>query len=256
MIKDSDIEFIKDILYESNSIARFYQENGLEIYCKNDDSPVTKADLEISKYLEKHLGERFTNIETISEEGEKTYPETDLFWLIDPIDGTRSYIKGNKLYTINIGLIDKNKATYGFITLPESDRIYYTKTPNSIQIEEGGEALSQEDMRGEFRGVLSYEASKKAESLDILKRHNISNYRYMPCSAKFCLIASGEADLYPRYGRTMEWDTAAGSALVSASGGRIISIDGDNELLYKKPNLVNKGFLAYSRRLADVHEFC
>jgi 3'(2'), 5'-bisphosphate nucleotidase len=78
----------------------------------------------------------------------------------------------------------------------------------------------------------------------------------MPCSAKFCLIASGEADLYPRYGKTMEWDTAAGSALVSASGGKIISIDDEGELLYKKPGLVNRGFLAYSKRLANIHEFC
>lgn len=253
MISNQDIEFIKDILYESNSMARFYQKNDLEVYCKSDNSPVTKADIEISKYLENNLANRFANIEIISEEGDNARPETNLFWLIDPIDGTRNYIRGNKLYTINIGLIDNNKATYGFITIPESDRIYYTKNPNKLLIEEKEKQIELCDYGEELKGILSYEAHKKGEALEVLRKHNIANYQFMPCSAKFCLIASGEADLYPRYGETMEWDTAAGSALISASGGKTISIDTGDELSYKKPNLVNGGFLAYSKRLANIH---
>lgn len=256
ILNNTDIKHIKDLLYEANSIAKFYQKGDLEVYAKPDNSPVTKADIEISKYLERGLSDKFSSIETISEEGDQKFPETDLFWLIDPIDGTRNYIKGNKLYTINIGLIDKNKATYGFITIPESDRIYFTPDPKNFVVEESGEKIEFKFSDEEFKGILSYEAKRRSQSIEVLKKYNITNYQFMPCSAKFCLVATGEADLYPRYGPTMEWDTAAGSAIINASGGKILRIDESEELMYKKPQLLNQGFLACSKRLAEVHEFC
>ena len=248
MISKSDIEKIKALLYEANNMAKWYRGKGLDISYKKDKSPVTNADIAISEYLVKELSIISPNIQIISEESEYDMPVQDLFWLIDPIDGTRGYIKGDNLYTVNIGLISKNMPLYGFITIPELDMLYYTETPQILKIEHSGLEVKLQKNE-QLKAVIS-EIDHKI-SMDIIAQHNITEYEYLPGSAKFCFIASGEADLYPRYGKTMEWDTAAGGALINASGG--IMLDFEKKVFsYGKEDLVNKGFIAYSKRLKDI----
>lgn len=249
MLSKNDIDKIKDCLYECNSIARECRAKGLEISYKEDKSPVTNADIEISKYIRETLLKLYPDLEVICEEGDGKKPVNENFWLIDPIDGTRGYVKGYNIYSINIALVIAKNAEYGFITVPESDRIYYTDENKNLLVEEAGKFVEVERPE-EYKAVLSGDHSQRARAHEIMMQHDIANYEYIPCSVKFCLVAAGEADIYPRYGTTMEWDTAAGSALIKAAGGIVNDLDG-YELLYNKDGLENKGFIAYSKRLIE-----
>lgn len=250
MLSKSDIQKIRECLYECNALARDFRAKGLEISYKEDNSPVTNADTAISKHIGKVLAGLYADIDIICEEGEIKQPNSECFWLIDPIDGTRGYVKGYNLYTINIGLVKGEHAEYGFISVPESDRIYYTDEVKNLIIEEAGNIIEIPEPENEYKAVLSGDHSQRSKAHEIMRRHGIVNYEYIPCSVKFCLVASGAADIYPRHGATMEWDTAAGTAIVKASGGIVNDLD-DYELLYNKDDLVNKGFIAYSKRLVE-----
>ena len=248
MLSRSDIEKIKALLYEANNMAKYYRKKGLDISYKPDNSPVTNADIAISEFLVQELSIISPDIEIISEESYTTPPKHGLFWLIDPIDGTRGYIEGDDLYTVNIGLVSQNMPLYGFITIPEKDMLYYTYAPDMLKIECKGVETSA-SCNESLKAVIS-EMDHHA-TMDIINKHGITEYEYFPCSAKFCFIASGEADLYPRCAKTMEWDTAAGGALINASGGIMLNMEEKN-FSYGKENLVNTGFIAYSKRLAEV----
>ena len=245
MLSKSDITKIKDLLYVANEIAVKCQRSGLEISYKEDKSPITNADIAISNYITEELSKITPDIPVISEEGaNRTFSE--VFWLVDPIDGTRGYVSGEQLYTVNIGLIVNRVPLYGFISVPESGLIYYTDQPDLLKIESGGKIVDYTTSSEEFRAVISHNVGKKV--LNIIAQHGIKEYSIIPCSVKFCIIASGGADLYPRIGRTMEWDTAAGHALVNAAGGRICDMNGKT-LSYGKKGFINGSFIAYSQRL-------
>lgn len=250
MLTKSDIQKITNCLYECNSIARDLRSKGLEISYKKDKSPVTNADTAISKHIASILTELYPEIDIICEENEVRNSDGEYFWLIDPIDGTRGYIKNHNIYSVNIGLVKGDIAQYGFISVPDSERIYYCDENQKLQLEESRKIIDIQEPSGEFKAVLSGDYSQKAKAHEIMRMHEITNYEYVPCSVKFCLIAIGAADIYPRYGRTMEWDTAAGSALIKASGGIINDLEG-YELGYSKDDLVNEGFIAYSKRLVE-----
>ncbi|MGV2432115.1 MAG UNVERIFIED_CONTAM: 3'(2'),5'-bisphosphate nucleotidase CysQ [Rickettsiaceae bacterium] len=253
MLSKNNIDLIKALLYEANSVAKQCRQNGLEVSCKSDDSCVTNADIAIGKFLKSEIAKITPEIQIICEE-EPESPKSDTFWLIDPIDGTNGYIHGDSLYAINVCLVIKNIPLYGFISVPESDHIYYNYDQDGIKIEYSGKDMQLvTNNQNKLKALISYEPLEREKSIAIIKKYNIDNYKYIPCSIKFCLIASGIADLYPRYGRTMEWDTAPGSALINASGGIILDMEG-NTLSYGKENLENKGFIAYSKRLAEMHK--
>lgn len=252
MLTESDIDFIKNLLYESNFIAKSYRLEGLEVSLKPDKSFVSNADIAISKYLSENLAKIDIDAHIISEEGDLSFDRGEVFWLVDPIDGTRGYVKGYDLYSVNIALIHKGVPIFGFISIPESGYIYYTDIAGNLVVETKN-GIENPPPSIELKAVLSGDPAQKSISDQLMKQYNIRHYEYIPSSVKFCLIASGEADLYPRHGRTMEWDTAAGSALIKASGGIVRDLDG-NDLVYNKDGLVNKGFIAYSKRLFKICE--
>ncbi len=247
MLSESDIKKIKSFLYEANSMALWHLKSGLEILYKNDHSPVTNADIAISKYLTESLSNIIPGVPVISEEGDEEQVG-DLFWLVDPIDGTKGYIKGKDLYTVNIGLISHAKPIYGFVSQPSSNMLYYTAAPDLLKIEHDGSEYPPSEITSDLKAVISHDSGK--DTKEIMEKHGISSYEILSCSIKFCLVASGDADLYPRFGRTMEWDTAAGHALINAAGGKLCDLEG-NILTYGKEGLVNEGFIAYSKRLSN-----
>jgi len=246
MLSKSDIQRIKEIILDASSIATRIAKSGIEVTYKNDGSPVTNGDIEVSKFIMQHLDKILPDVPIISEEEEIPLNFGRTFWLVDPIDGTRSYIKGEPLYTINIGLIIDGIPVFGFVKNPATGHLYYTSETGEMMIECQGEQVFCNTDHRDLKAVISSHASSNIK--EIIEKHDITSYEVIPGAIKFCIIASGDADLYPRHGHTMEWDTAAGHALIRAAGGEIFDLEG-GVLQYGKPNLLNEGFIAYSKRL-------
>jgi 3'(2'), 5'-bisphosphate nucleotidase len=246
MLSKNDISRIKEIILGASDIATDIANSGIEVTIKSDGSPVTNGDIAVSKYIMEHLG-ALSDLPIISEEAEIPSDFGRSFWLVDPIDGTKSYIKGEPLYTINIGLILDGIPAFGFVKNPATGHLYYTSETGAMLIEhQGSPVFCRTDMR-DLKAVISTYASSSIK--DVMAKHDIASYEVIPGAIKFCIIASGDADLYPRHGNTMEWDTAAGHALIRAVGGEILNLEG-TILQYGKPELLNqKGFIAYSKRL-------
>ncbi len=245
MLSKNDINRIKEIILGASDIATDIVNSGIEVTIKSDGSPVTNGDIAVSKYIMEHLS-ALSDLPIISEEEEIPLDFGRSFWLVDPIDGTRSYIKGEPLYTVNIGLILDGIPVFGFVKNPATGHLYYTSETGEMIIECQGEQVFCNSDARDLKAVISTHASSSIK--DIMAQHDITSYEVIPGAIKFCIIASGDADLYPRHGNTMEWDTAAGHALIRAVGGEIFDLEG-NVLQYGKPELLNKGFIAYSKRL-------
>ena len=245
MLSKSDINTIKTIIYDSGIILERMKSDGLEIFTKSDGSLLTNADLYLSDYLTSHLKNIISDMPIISEEAEIPLYDGSNFWLLDPVDGTKSYILNSPFYTINIGLVLENKAVYGFVLHSPTNNLYMTSELEKFIVENNYEELQSNHLKNNLEAVLNTDASEA--SYKVLESHKIKDYRLIPGAIKLCLIASGEADIYPRFGNTMEWDIAAGHAIIKASGGQILSHNA--ELLYGKNDFLNHDFIAFSKRL-------
>ncbi len=245
------IEKVKEIITVAGKIAIEVRDQGLEIKTKEDNSPVTNADTQISHYIFTKLLEIMPSVPIICEER----PLFDIadkkqFWLIDPIDGTRSFIKNNDSFTINIAMIDNKIPTYGFVYLPAKDRLYFTDENKNLCIQENGQivAKNQHKQDGFVAVVSSHHFNSETENY--LKENEFSEIIAVPSSIKLCMIAEGAGDVYPKFGPTMEWDTAAGHALVIASGGSVCTVS-DFELKYAKEGFVNPYFIAANKKWSE-----
>ena len=228
----------------------FYSDNAYKFSLKEDNSPLTKADLEVNEIATNGLKKIFPSDIIISEE---TYnnnfkPLKKKFWLIDPIDGTKEFINGNINFTINFGLIFLNKSVFGLIVQPCTDTVWYSFNNKSWKIENSYNFLDSTQIK-------SSKFSPKNIKLIASKNHSDSELEHwiniiepkskmnIGSSLKFCKIAEGKADLYPRNNPTMEWDTAAGHSILKCAGGNIYTKNG-LELHYGKFNLKNSAFIA------------
>ena len=252
------VNSLKILIVESGAKALLRRQEGLRVYYKEDRSPVTNADLEISTLIYNHLKSLTPNLSVICEERELICPLVDdVFWLVDPIDGTRSYIQNGDTFTVNIALIKNNIAVLGFIYQPSVQKLYYTDYDNSLKIEQNGVVISVDNTSQSDRyGAVVGSRYSDSNTKDFLEKHSITKIASIPSSVKLCLIAEGKADVYPMFGTTMEWDIAAGHALIKAGGGNIVDLLG-NELSYKKGGFQNPHFYAYSKywyRKTDVKD--
>jgi 3'(2'), 5'-bisphosphate nucleotidase len=239
------IDVLKKLIIKAGDIALIRRNSGLVISYKKDNSPVTNADIEISDFIYKGLKNLTPDIPIICEEREATHIDSEMFWLVDPIDGTRSYIKNEDSYTINIALIQNHLPIIGLIYQPSIAKLYYTDENANLRIEQNSiEEVSESLVKNYYSAVVSSHLANSATK-EFLEKYLITEIISIPSSIKLCLVAEGKADIYPRFGTTMEWDIAAGHALIKASGGNIVDLDG-NELIYKKKNFQNPYFHAYS----------
>ena len=245
------IQAVKEIIIVAGKIAIEARERGLEIKTKKDSSPVTNADIQISDYIFTRLQEIMPSIPVICEER----PLVDItdkkqFWLIDPIDGTRSFIKNNDSFTVNIAMIDNKIPTFGFVYLPAKDRLYFTDENMNLCIQENGQIVGNNPHKQDgFVAVVSSH-NFNSETKNYLKENEFSEIIAVPSSVKLCMIAEGAGDVYPKFGPTMEWDTAAGHALVKAAGGRICTLVG-KEMSYAKEGFKNPYFIAANKKWSD-----
>jgi 3'(2'), 5'-bisphosphate nucleotidase len=171
------------------------------------------------------------------------------FWLVDPLDGTREFISRNGEFTVNIALIEDGRPLLGVVHIPALDTTYGGIVPGIARRRRAGtrNVIAARTPQHDGVIVLSSRSHGDASALDaFLEAERVRGHRTAGSALKFCLVAEGVADLYPRLGRTMEWDTAAGHAIVLAAGGRVTTIDGD-ELTYGKPGFDNPHFVARGR---------
>lgn len=225
-----------------------------EVKEKGDASPLTAADIAAHRWIDEKLRECFPSLPILSEEGNHIeYSERkdwSVFWLVDPLDGTKEFIKRNGEFTVNIALIENGFPRLGVIYAPALDALYYAELgKGAFRCLANGaiEALSVKEKNLEPYVVVQSRSHPSQEGAAYLEDLRLLHEEIEPISKgsslKFCLVAEGEADSYPRFVPTMEWDTAAGQAIVEAAGGKVLSLDGQR-LGYNKGSLVNPSFIA------------
>jgi 3'(2'), 5'-bisphosphate nucleotidase len=238
------------IVEQAGDILLGYYGQDVGIDYKSDNSPVTKADIAANAYITQALRTLTPDIPIISEETAAHAVLNDRFWLVDPMDGTKSFIKQTGEFTVNIALIDQGKPVFGAVYLPIKKVTYFTGLDHKAYKKQGTDpaAITPILVRSTPNKNLTLVASslhRSAADDDFINAHDITTFKAMSSSIKFCLLAEGLADIYPRFGTTMEWDTAAGHAVLLAAGGRIIERESGVDLLYKKPEFRNPHFIAF-----------
>jgi len=239
---------IKELIVKAGHIAIDAREKGIEVEWKDDNSPVTNADKEISQCIFDGLSQLKPDIPVICEERPLvSINKNKRFWLIDPIDGTRSFISNKDSFTVNIALIDNREPIYGFIYQPAKEMLYFTNENRQFCIEQNGKPVNKNIH--EQDGFVAIVSSNHFNSVtsDYLKENDFTEVIAVPSSLKLCLIAEGVGDVFPKFGTTMEWDIAAGHALIKAAGGDIHLLEGDL-MLYAKDNFQNPHFIATNKK--------
>ena len=233
-------------------VALSLRESGLKKKIKDDNTPVTNGDIEVNKILTKRITEITPNILIVSEENSAHKNDKNLnnFWLIDPIDGTNDYINNRDEFTLNAALIINKKPVIGIITAPAKKRIFYSYAmSNSYELVDNKEIelINKKKDSDEIKAV-SYSNELKSEILKIHQKYKITAYQKMKSSLKFCVVATGEFDLYVAEPRACEWDIAAGHAIVEQAGGEVTDFQG-NEILYGKVNFKNPSLVLKSKNI-------
>ena len=234
---------------EAGKIAREISKKGPKITIKPDNTPVTNGDIAVDEILRKKIKTLTPNIPIISEEtvdlNEKINEENKTFWLIDPIDGTRDYIKKREEYTLNAALIIDLRPAIGIINAPAKDRLFFSYGKNfAFEIHKGKKiSLNCKKVNTNEIIGLEHSGSTPSEILDIYKKHKVSQTLRMSSSLKFCILASGEADIYAAKARAFEWDIAAGHAILDHAGG-ILTTHGGEKIFYGKENFKNLDIIA------------
>lgn len=237
---------------------------GVEVETKADTTPVTIADHEAEEVLTEALQRAAPGVPVIAEEAVaagRVPAVEDAFFLVDPLDGTRAFIKGSPEFTINIGLIVGQRPVFGIIYAPALDQLFVTLGPGvsveaTLSTQMDVTRLSQLELKPlktrqpDPKALVAFASRSHAgQSTDEFLRHlTIAEKRKASSSLKFCLIARGDADLYARLGQTSEWDTAAGQAILDAAGGCVTTLDGA-PLRYGKRDggYANPHFVAWAR---------
>ena len=249
-------EFLRNVsIKASKKILEIYN-HSFDVKKKLDDSPLTTADLESNDIICKSLEKEFPNIPVISEENRiRDYKEA-VFFLVDPLDGTKEFINKNGEFTVNIGLIIDNISRLGVIEIPVTGVQYFSNGESSFKFEKKNlKKICSLNKRNKIKIVVS-RSHLDSFTINLLKKiKNEHSTLKVGSSIKFCLVAEGEADLYLRKGNTMEWDTAAGSAIIKTSHSKIYDFN-LKELKYGKKDFRNSSFIVCNENInEDFLEF-
>lgn len=217
---------------------------------KSDSSPLTLADKKSHLIIANALSEKYPQIPVLSEEGKMTdyavRKSWDCFWLVDPLDGTKEFLKRNGEFTVNIALIENGYPVFGVIYVPVTNTFYIgdLKNKKALKIHANGrEEILKVNNKTEGRIAVGSRSHASVEESDLLKSYDVVDVISVGSSLKFCMVAEGKADIYYRHGPTMEWDTAAGQAIVEAAGGTVQRHPDLQRFHYNKEILTNPGFL-------------
>lgn len=229
------------------------------IDAKADASPVTDADRAADALISAGLATEFAGLQVVTEENTATHVAAQgAFLIVDPLDGTREFVRRNGDFTVNIAYVEDGVPLRGVIYAPARKRLFYT-TADGAAVEETGacdpdsppapdslRVLRVSPDLAQGLRIVASRSHRDAETEAYMARFDVSEVRSAGSSLKFALLAAGEADLYPRFGPTMEWDTAAGDAILRAAGGHVLRADDLSVLRYGKPDWRNPGFIAHT----------
>lgn len=243
-----DLETIKKTAVQAGKvILEYYQKTDLGWELKSDQSPLTLADKAAHKVIMEGLAN--TGIPVLSEEGEKIPYQNrknwSYFWMVDPLDGTKEFVKRNGEFTVNIALIDKGKAVFGVVYAPVLGDLYWGKVGNGAWKRDASGAVQAIQASGvqTVSRIVASRSHLNEATREFLKNYPEAELISMGSSLKLLLVAEGKAQLYPRPAPTMEWDTAAAHAIVNAAGGKVLKWNSEEELSYNKEDLLNPWFL-------------
>ena len=237
-------------------IMKIYSDNKYHIELKNDNSPVTIADLQASDYICKELKRLYPDIPIICEETTQIEYEIrknyKLFWLVDPLDGTKDFIKRNGQFTVNIGLIHQGKSILGVVGVPTQKKIYYGQLGGGSFLKYNNTITKLKCRKIDYSKPIKIVCSNSHINKDTKDYLDSLDFKYksinLGSSLKFMKVAEGEVDIYPRLNGTKEWDTAASHIIVEEAGGKIVlSSDNISPLNYNKESLKNPYFIVYGK---------
>ncbi|WP_299684471.1 3'(2'),5'-bisphosphate nucleotidase CysQ [uncultured Tateyamaria sp.] len=239
-----------------DKIMEIYESDDFEVKSKSDDSPVTAADEAADALISAGLRAAFPDVMLVTEEQAATHDTTgDTFLIVDPLDGTKEFVHRRGDFTVNIALVEGGVPTRGVVYAPAKGRMFLTQADGQSVEETGPFDAAQmgdvtpmkvADSDNDALMVVASKSHRDQATDDYINKYAVKDMKSAGSSLKFCLVATGEADLYPRLGRTMEWDTAAGHAVLSGAGGAVVRFDDLTPLAYGKDGYANPFFIAYA----------
>lgn len=251
------LDSLIDIARDAGALIMRHYQHGSDARKKADHSPVTDADEEAEALILAGLMRLAPGIPVVAEEQAAAGRSPQIgerFFLVDPLDGTREFLNRNGEFTVNIALIENGVPVAGVVYAPAQNRLFAGELDKgAIEISNGSRfSISARPTPAEGMTAVASRSHRDHKTDEILSKYNVSKIISAGSSLKFCMVAAGEADIYPRLGRTMEWDTAAGHAVLIAAGGRVTLIDGRTPLTYgKSPDaFANPHFVAWGKRPA------
>lgn len=255
-LQSIDISCILAIAKEAGEkIMAVYNGKEYFVESKDDSSPLTMADKASHVFIKDSLEKFYSGIPILSEEGGYVpYEERKKwrhFWLVDPLDGTKEFIKRNGEFTVNIALMHDNKPVLGVIYAPAKGEAFYAIKGSGAYKIDGDGTRGRLSTTTAPNGSVTIVASRSHKTPELenyveglKKRYGNIDYVSSGSSLKFCLVAEGKAHIYPRLGPTMEWDTAAGQVIVEEANGKVRATGSESSLKYNKENLLNPNFIA------------
>ncbi len=246
-------------LEAGDRIMEIYNADDFDVKLKSDDSPVTEADEAADAIISAGLRAAFPDVLLVTEEQAASHRQTaDTFLIVDPLDGTKEFIHRRGDFTVNIAYVENGTPTRGVVYAPAKERMFFTLADGSA-VEEAAPfdhgrvgrltpvKVSEPD--NDALMVVASKSHRDQATDDYISKYAVKDMKSAGSSLKFCLIATGEADIYPRVGRTMEWDTAAGHAVLQGAGGKVVRFDDHLPLVYGKDGYANPFFIAYSPKV-------
>ena len=243
-------------LLAGERIMEIYNADDFEVKAKSDDSPVTEADEAADALISAGIADVFPEVTLVTEEQAASHTQSaESFIIVDPLDGTKEFIKRRGDFTVNIAYVENGIPVRGVVYAPAKGRLFYTEADGRSVEEEGPFnpdekggvkpiSVSKPDNSGLL--VVASKSHRDAATDAYIAKYAVEDMKSAGSSLKFCLVATGEADLYPRLGRTMEWDTAAGDAVLRGAGGQVIRFDDHSVFTYGKPGYENPFFIAHA----------
>ena len=251
LITEELIQQVIKIARQAGSAIMKVYKSEFDVYIKDDNSPVTEADTKANAVITEGLKEINPEIPILSEEGRDVSFEErskwETFWLVDPLDGTKEFIKKNNEFTVNIALLENNQPVFGVVFAPALDILYWGSTGQGAFKTISGNSHKPVAVNSQLSDPVKIAGSRSHPSIKMNTfTSQFEKYEVKPMgsSLKICSVADGSVHFYPRLGPTMEWDTAAAHAILKSADGEIIKYGTNKPLEYNKRNLLNPEFIA------------